>query len=255
MEYYEDRKSVDVNEYVDELSKELDIYISILNTLKTIIFPFNELKTQAREYIINLKLDRLKNNYISERTPMGNVYMRYNNLKNTFEYFSNNTIPYRYLETISRKYVTTFWCKPIYIDIEEELEKSEKKLDEDLNKEKINEEMKKLNKEIEKKNFNASNKEPKKSVLAKFKNYNKDVNNKNVTVRPSNSNTLLPELETALSTINKIPTKQSKKQLLKLNVNRYTCEGRINDMILITKVIDNKSTMSFADFKRLQQDK
>jgi hypothetical protein len=49
--------------------------------------------------------------------------MRYNNEKKSIEYFSNNSIPYRYLEPVGRKYIMTYWCKPIFFDIEEELKK------------------------------------------------------------------------------------------------------------------------------------
>jgi hypothetical protein len=41
----------------------------------------------AKETTINNRLDKYVNNYILEQTPLGNVYMRYNNSKKSFEYF------------------------------------------------------------------------------------------------------------------------------------------------------------------------
>lgn len=79
------------------------------------------LKEHTDEY-----LNKLVNNFIIEITPIGNVVMNYNHYKNSFEYFSNNTIPFRYLETISRKYVITYDCKCIFIDLNKEIEEANK---------------------------------------------------------------------------------------------------------------------------------
>jgi len=49
-------------------------------------------------------------------TPKGLVYMRYCEDEEGFEYWANNTIAYKYLETVARKYVTTFFCSNVYID-------------------------------------------------------------------------------------------------------------------------------------------
>lgn len=86
-----------------------------------------EVRVEAHNEIVKQKLDKLMNSYVLEHTPVGNIYMRFNNSKKSFEYFSNNTIPYRYLESVSRKYVMTFWCKPIFVSIEDELKKSEER--------------------------------------------------------------------------------------------------------------------------------
>ena len=49
-----------------------------------------------------------------EKTPLGNVIMYWNNSRGSFEFYSDNTIPYRYLETVGRKYVKTFNCRSIF---------------------------------------------------------------------------------------------------------------------------------------------
>jgi hypothetical protein len=50
-----------------------------------------------------------------EMTPVGNVIMQYNLTKELFVYYSDNMVPFRYLETVARKYVCIFDCKELYI--------------------------------------------------------------------------------------------------------------------------------------------
>jgi len=57
---------------------------------------------------------KLKSSILYETTPIGNVVMFYDNDKKSFEYYSDKVIPHRFLETVSRKYVTYFNCKAIY---------------------------------------------------------------------------------------------------------------------------------------------
>ena len=72
----------------------------------------------------------MKHNFIMEKTPLGNIVMIYNNTRGTFDYYSDSNIPYRFLETVGRKYVLKFNCRPIFIDMEEELKLYELKLKE-----------------------------------------------------------------------------------------------------------------------------
>ena len=104
-----------------------------------------ETQLKARQFVIDERLDKLKNSFVMEKTPLGNVLMLYNNKRGSFEFYSDNTIPYRYLEPVSRKYVKTFGCRPIYCDMEEELKNYEKKLEE---KEREKEEKEELEKRI-----------------------------------------------------------------------------------------------------------
>lgn len=55
------------------------------------------------------------NNFLMETTPNGNVIMKYNNERQSFEYYSDKDIPYKYLETVARKFVKTFFCYEYYI--------------------------------------------------------------------------------------------------------------------------------------------
>lgn len=56
------------------------------------------------------------NNILIEQTPIGNVIMFYNSDKTRFEFYADKTIPYRFLETVARKYVITFKCKSVYVE-------------------------------------------------------------------------------------------------------------------------------------------
>ena len=205
----------------------------------------DEFKTKAHEHIVNLKLDGYINNYINEMTPLGNVYMRYNNSKKSFEYYSNNTIPYRYLEPVGRKYVLTYFCKPLFVDIEDELSKAKVKRDD-------KKEQDTKDKEIRAKDPSLQVK--KDDVFAKLKSYNSSTNNNNEMSRMGKQNVLPPQIKANLPNVN--TTSRPDEMLLKESANRYTWEGRLSNMSLLKKVdrkvVDKKYAMSFADFKRLR---
>jgi hypothetical protein len=248
LEYFELDKE-DYNQYeelfIDLMSEKIKLEDNLKNIEDTVITE-TEFKTKARDFIINKKLDGFINNYIMEYTPLGNVYMRYNNDKKSFEYFSNNTIPYRFLESVARKYVMTFWCKPLFIDIEEELKIAEEKYDEEKKKMEIRENV-------------AINSNNPKNILAQFKNYNKNqINQSSLKPQAKNrvqSNFTLPShIKSNLPNVNTT----SDKQLLKERANRYTWEGRLSDFCPLKKidkkVLNKNLALSFADFKRLQKE-
>ena len=218
------------DEYIDDpddLNFE-DLYLNLLNDkmdllkkmkeVEKIIMTNDEMRLKSREYIIQKKLDKCMNTYVVECTPLGNVCMRYNNDKKSFEYFSNNSIPYRYLESVGRKYVTTYWCKPIFVNIEEEIKKAEEK-----NKE-----------EKEKEDKNKKN-NPRK-MFAQLKSYKET---------PKNNKTHDQRRDT------------KEKLLVKENANRYTWEGRLTNFCPLKKIdkklLDKKLAMTYADFKKIQQ--
>ncbi len=195
-----------------------------------------EFQEKSLDFMLNKKLDGFINNYILEFTPLGNVYMRYNHFKKSFEYFSNNTIPYRYLETIGRKYVMTFRCKQIFIDLEDELKRASVLA---LEKEKIALEKEKVTP----------------NPVQKFKSYNKDIKMDNLYAKGrSGQNTLPPQIKANLPNVN---TTNGEKQVLKENANRYTWEGRLSSMQLLKKIdrkkIDKNYAMTFSDFKQIKK--
>ena len=207
-----------------------------------------EFHLEARNKIINNKLDGYINNYVLEHTPLGNIYMRYNNKKKSFEYFSNNTIPYRYLETVGRKYVMTYWCKPLFVDTELELKQAEQRYDEEHKRRK--EEELRVKEEIAKNPRN---------VLARMKNYNKETKSQVTMSQPmknrTQNNVLPPQIKANLVQLNQ--SQSSEKQLLKEHSNRYTWEGRLSGFCPLQKVnkktFDKKLAMTYADYKLWQK--
>ena len=202
---------------------------------------------KTKETITNNKLDGYINNYILETTPLGNVYMRYNNKKQSFEYFSNSTIPYRYLETVGRKYVMNYWCKPLFIDLEEELNKAKNKVEEEKN---IN-----TNTSNNTTNNNTSSKPHVPSGPNRIKKYTSEV--KPTKNRVQSDFTLPSHVKANLPDVNNTGSQEQEKQVLKETSNRYTWEGRIANLSLLKKVdkklVDKKLALSFADFKMLQK--
>jgi hypothetical protein len=84
---------------------------------------------ESHKFIIDRRLEKLQNCFVIEYTPLGNVLMLYDKKHESFKYYSDNAIPYRYLEVVARKYVKQFSCRPIFVDMEEELKIAEEKHD------------------------------------------------------------------------------------------------------------------------------
>ena len=233
-EYDEDPDDFNIEELYEDLLKNKGELLKKMDETEKMITTEEEMCSKASEIVINKKLDKYIYNYVLEHTPLGNIYMRYNNDKRSFEYFSNNSIPYRYLEPVGRKYVMTYWCKPIFVDIEEELKKSEERYEEE--KKKKEEEEKQI--EEDKKN----NKETKEQQLSSIKN------------RANKNYVLPPQIKANLPDVNK----KYEKQLLKENANRYTWEGRLTNFCPLKKIdrkiLDKKLSLTYADFKKIQQE-
>ena len=101
----------------------------------------------------------LKDKTLTEETPAGDIFFRYNHDNEGFEFWCDKHPSYQILNTVARKYVKKFSCVDLYIDKREEAWKEFCR----LRKEK---EKKKEEKEEEKEEENSS-------VFAKFKSYNK----------------------------------------------------------------------------------
>ena len=247
-EYYDNPELYMLSDLFAELKEIMEETQQKLKEQEDIIVTDDEFKAKAHDYIVNLKLDGYINNYINEMTPLGNVYMRYNNTKKSFEYYSNNTIPYRYLEPVGRKYVLTYFCKPLFIDIEDELSKAKVKRDDKKEQE--------TKDKKEAKEKNESNLQGKNDVFAKLKSYNSSTNNNNEMSKMGmgKQNALPPQMKANLPNVN--TSSGPDEMLLKENANRYTWEGRLSNMSLLKKVdrkiVDKKYAMTFADFKRLR---
>ena len=156
-------------------------------------------------YEENEDLVSLKENFIEENSPRGIIYMAYDNSIESYIYYSKTkNIPYKYLETVSRKYVIDNKCLNIFVDYKEEyiqgLNKYKQRLQErkELLENKIKAQEQKQNED------NVENK--KKNIFANFKSYNKqDKSTKNNT----DTNT--------------------KEYILTENSNHYKYKGNLDD--------------------------
>ena len=225
------------------LTEEREKYKYFIETTEGQRQTMKDSEELSVKYIIDQRLDKLNNCYIIENTPLGNVLMIYDTKKISFRYYSDNTIPYRYLETVARKYVKQYNCRPIFIDMEEELKLSEERFE---TEKKEKEETEKKREESVKNNQPI---EEKKNVFTKFKSYNKDTG--------SGKTSYAAPPKNSISTNKKIisdPEKEKEKQFLKDKANRYTYEGKFANFSFIKKidrkVVDKKFNMSFADFKK-----
>ena len=156
-------------------------------------------------YQENVDLVSLKDNFIEENSPRGIIYIAYDNSIESYIYYSKTKdIPYKYLETVSRKYVIDNKCLNIYVDYKEEyiqgINKYKQRLQErkELLENKIKQQEQKQNED------NVENK--KKNIFANFKSYNKqDKSTKNNT----DTNT--------------------KEYILTENSNHYKYKGNLDD--------------------------
>jgi hypothetical protein len=193
-----------------------------------------KIQMKARDHTVGTKLSNYMNNYVVEYTPLGEVWMRYNHCRGTFEYFSNHSIPYRFLEVVCRKYVMTYWCKPLYVSVEAELEKAKEKNNELKEKKETKE------KDVKKTNYSA------------IRTYNEAI--KTSSNKKTNS-ILPPQLMNRVQTVDTNVNKE-KTLLVKENANRYTWQGRLGDFDPLKKInrsyVDKNAKLSFSDYKKLQ---
>lgn len=236
------------NEYRTEQIKNLNDKLNILNESIETDEGLNQIKSetekQTENLIIDKRIDKLKNCYIMEKTPQGNVLMIYDKERETFKYYSDTNIPYRYLEVAARKYVKTFNCRPLFVDMEEELRLFHEKWTKEYELKKAKETEEKLKAEHAEKNKQT---EQKKNVFAKFKSYNKDATGKiSMAAPPKNS---IPNKASEI--------KENEKILLKERANRYTYEGKFVNFNFLQKtekkIFNKKLGITFADFKKMKK--
>lgn len=234
------RKRTDIEELQEEVTKikfEIESEEGLSQINKNSV-------EQARQYIINKRLDKLKNCYIIEKTPNGNVIMIYDKERETFKYYSDINIPYKYLEVVGRKYVKSFDCRPIFVDMEEELQLFEEKWD----KEELRKEEDKIKADEIAKNKQPNSEVKKKNVFAQFKSYNKDAGGK-ISMAPPPKNSIPNSSVTQ--------NKETGKIILKERANRYTCEGKFTNFNFLQKVdrkiFNKKLGLSFSDFKKMKK--
>ena len=232
-----------IKKVCDSIQNEINVNKQKIIGIQENKTHIDEFKKKAQQYIIDEQLKKFNKKIIIEHTPLGNVIMFYNHSKLAFEYYSDLTIPYRYLETVSRKYVLTYDYRPLYIDMEEELKEYERKLQEKEKEENI--------KKIAESKSHVNQMTKPKDVFAKFKSYNKEAGSGRVNTAPPPKNSI-PQNRTN----NTLNDNNSEKLLLKENANRYSYQGKISNFNILQKidrkVVDKKYALSFADFKKMK---
>jgi hypothetical protein len=179
----------------------------------------------TRDILIPQSRSYLKDKIIIETTPNGDVVMGYTYDEKdetlfSFNYYCDDkNIPFKYLDTVARKYTILHKCPQIFICLKQELKKmrEKKNIKETLHNDKND------NLIIQKNNINTNEA----SVFAVFKNYKKPKKNINNLIIPFNI----------------------------LSKNRYTRMGCIDDYnkTLIKPIINtNIKNISFSDFKKFK---
>jgi hypothetical protein len=246
----------------ESIQNEIKLHERKLLELQENQTNMDELQEKAEQYIIDEQLKKFKKNYVIEHTPLGNVLLFYNHDKLAFEYYSDLTIPYRYLETVARKYVVTYNYRPLYIDMEEELKEYERKLDEKEKEANERLEIEKM-KAISDTSTNTNRNTKPKDVFAKFKSYNKEAGTGRVNTAPPPKNSI-PQGRLVNTNLNNKKNGSgtgtvNNKILLKENANRYSYQGKFLNFNILQKVdkkvVDKKYALTFADFKKMNKHK
>lgn len=210
------------------------------------------------------KMGSLENCYIIEYTPVGNVAMAYSSKKEAFVYFADHIVPYRYLETIARKYAITYMCRGIVMTTKMShlLKKNTDDggvSDKETDCEEGNHEVEATTTPTTEDSSVASKVKDDtdvavKSVFAKFKTYNKVSMMSNTTGDKGDKGIRYNE-DVAVSNDTKSKNDdEGENSDGEDNTNRYSCEGRFSNFIMTKKpemsLFNTRLKMSFAEFKK-----
>jgi len=207
------------------------------------------------------KLDSLKNSILMENTPLGNVVMFYDNSRETFTFYSDSTIPYRYLETIGRKYVVMNNCKRLYVDMEEEIKDAKESIDRKIEAAIAAKEAAIEAATAAKESATAESEmtpsvttRSKANVFAKLKTYN--TNNIKIDPKAESAAAKNTNASASMNANTNTNTKNQANKVVKEKANRYSYEGKLINFNFLKKVdrkvVDKNYGMSFAEFKKAQ---
>jgi len=194
-----------------------------------------------------------KHTIVVEKTPLGNVLMFYNAERECFEYFSDHTIPFRFLEVVGRKFVLFNDCLHLFkfgVDVNADMMTDRNENDNENNNENDNENDEKdvtaknddvILKEVEVSSSSSSSSSS--SVFANFKKYNKT----------SISSTLSLQKKMAQKNDvddNVIPEKPKEPTRLQ-EQNRYSHQGKLQNYdFLKSKDFKKVDHISFAQYRK-----
>jgi len=184
-------------------------------------------------------------NVLFERTPIGHVTMFYSADSESFRYYADHTIPYRYLEAVARRYVVVFKCTHLYIDMREELAKAALKSSQQ-------EETKTESVSSSSLSSSSSSLPLPLPVFAKFKSYNTKTSIDSVVIPMKAANTTGNVPSTTSATNSTSPTSND-PIVLKERANRFSCEGRLNNFSFLkkpTEPVVQRLKVKFSEFKK-----
>jgi len=97
---------------------------------------FDQLQEAQKAYegnaLSEAELTELGNQWFEEKTPLGNVRMRYNSSKESFEYYTDSrNIGYRTLDTVARSFCIGMGCPTLCVNYRDEFEKAKNAVLED----------------------------------------------------------------------------------------------------------------------------
>ena len=121
---YKPKEDPENPQYEEEESNELQALFDDTNYDKKYQKEFDELEECKIE---DDELAELREKSLEEETPLGVVKMHYNSEYGGFEWYCDTShVPYRFLETVVRKYIIEHNCLQLYVNLKEEIDKSNK---------------------------------------------------------------------------------------------------------------------------------
>lgn len=119
---YKPKEDPENPQYEEEESKELQALFDDTNYDKKYQEEFDKLEERK---IDDDELAGLQDKSLEEETPLGVVKMHYNSEYGGFEWYCDTShVPYRFLETVVRKYIIDNNCLQLYVNLKEEIDKS-----------------------------------------------------------------------------------------------------------------------------------
>ena len=94
--------------------------------------PPYEKKYNISDALHNEKHTDLKEAYLFENTPNGIVIIMYDTEQEKFAYWADDTIRFKYLQTVARKFVTENQCRDLYLCAEDKETKEDESSDNEV---------------------------------------------------------------------------------------------------------------------------
>ena len=179
-------------------------------------------KVAERELVNEETLKSLKT--ITDDTPYGIVTMQYSHDAGTFRYWCDKQIPYKILESVSRKYVIDNNCKSIHYDMEEDITKK---------REAILDATEKLAKQLS--GLGLTDEEAS-------------------SIMPDSSNKPMDSVFVTFKKSSK-PAKPAKmKEILCDNANRYSYVGQLKNIPEFTSNSEKKDALKFSEYLKWKEE-